>query len=110
MVLELSKSLLKVALKKVTEHQIKKQSEVLGMLVKGINFVTEKADIRNWQTIPHSIYYTRIRLPEGMHQVTFQASSDRLPCVATHHQAFCLVSRKNQTSFHIVHSPITALD
>ncbi len=110
MVLELSKSLLKVALKKVAEHQIRKQSEALGILVKGINFVTEKADTRNWQTIPHSIYYTRIRLPEGMHQVAFRASSGKLPCIAVHRQEFCLASRKDQTLFHIIHSPIAALD
>jgi uncharacterized protein len=108
--LELSKSLLRVALKKATEYQVRRQSELLGTIVGGINFFTEKADTRNWQTIPHSIYYARIRLPEGKHQVTFKASSGHL--LGNFHDApdqrqECYVKlNENQTVFHIVNSPV----
>ncbi len=106
MVLELSKSLLRVALKKATEYQIRKQSEVLGTIMGGINFFTEKADTRNWQTIPHSIYYARIRLPEGVHQVVFKEFSRQLPRAIGQQQEFRLKLCKNKTVFQIVNSPV----
>jgi len=110
MVLELSKSLLRVALKKTAEYQISKQNELLGTLVGGINFLTEKADTRNWQTVPHSIYYTRLRLPEGRHKMVFKASSGQLPYTTDHYQEFCLTLWNDQTVFQIVNSPVPASD
>ncbi|NEJ83205.1 hypothetical protein GR268_42770, partial [Rhizobium leguminosarum] len=78
MIWEFSKSLLRVALKKVVEYQFRKQNEMLGTILGVVNFATEKADTRNWQTIPHSIYYTRIQLSEGQHQFNFQAKSTNI--------------------------------
>ncbi|MEM0940026.1 MAG: hypothetical protein AAGI25_09600 [Bacteroidota bacterium] len=69
MLAELGKGLLRVALKKAIEKQVRKENENLGFLVGAINFVTEQADTRNWQTIPHSIYYTRVSLKKGKNEV-----------------------------------------
>ncbi|MBV6646903.1 MAG: hypothetical protein KI790_15710, partial [Cyclobacteriaceae bacterium] len=41
----------------------------LGFLVGVINAITERADTRNWQTLPHSIYYTRVPLKTGENKV-----------------------------------------
>jgi uncharacterized protein len=79
MLLEFSKSLLRVALKKLAEYQVRKQNEVLGTILGVINFATEGADTRNWQSIPHHIYYTRIKLPSGSHQLSFYAYSSHNP-------------------------------
>lgn len=68
--LEMSKALIRVALKKVTEYQVKKEDKTLGSVLGVINAITEKADTRNWQTLPHSIYYTRVALPVGQSTVT----------------------------------------
>jgi hypothetical protein len=62
---EFSKALIRVALKKATEVAIKKDDQLLGSVVGLINAGTERADTRNWQTLPHSIYYCRVPLPEG---------------------------------------------
>ena len=97
---------MRIALKKAAEYQIRKQSALLGTIVGGIGFLTEKADTRNWQTIPHSIYYARLRLPEGVHQVAFKAFSERDPYVTEQHQKFCFEIHKNQTVFQIVNSPV----
>ncbi len=110
MVLELSKALLRVALKKTTEYQVGKQSALLGTIVGGINFFTERADTRNWQTIPHSIYYTRLRLPEGRHQVVFKAVARDLPYATAQHQEVCFKLHKNQTVFQVVHSLVARSD
>jgi len=76
MIWECSKSLLRLAIKKIAELQVRKQNEILGTLFGIATFVTEQADTRNWQTLPHSIYYTRLRLPEGTQQITFCPVSD----------------------------------
>ncbi|MTI22538.1 hypothetical protein E1176_16015 [Fulvivirga sp. RKSG066] len=65
MLLEFGKSLLRVALKKAAENQVEKESEGLALAVSFLNALTEKADTRNWQTLPHSIYYTRAPLQAG---------------------------------------------
>ena len=107
MVSELSKSLLRLALKKVAEHQVRKQNAILGTVLGGVNFFTEKADTRNWQTLPHSIYYTRVRLPEGTHQIHFNASSKQYP-QTRQRTAFCLKLWRGQTAFQVVNSPYAA--
>ncbi len=70
--LELSKALLRVALKKALEHQVKQEDKTLGSVLGLINVITEKADTRNWQTLPHSIHYTRLPLQTGINQVTLR--------------------------------------
>jgi hypothetical protein len=62
---EFSKALIRVALKTATEAALKKDDQLLGSVVGLINAGTERADTRNWQTLPHSIYYCRVPLPEG---------------------------------------------
>lgn len=103
MVWELSKSLLRVAIKKLAEYQIRKQHDLLGTLVGIANFATEKADTRNWQTIPHTISYTRLRLPAGTHQLKFQVSAKHIKHGEQSH-LFLLQVRPHQTIFHPVHT------
>ncbi len=60
MLLEFAKSLGRVALKQAAAAQVGKDNEGLGMALSLLASATESADTRNWQTLPHSIYYTRI--------------------------------------------------
>ncbi len=103
MILELSKSLMRVAIKKVTEYQVRKQNEILGTLVGIVNFATEKADTRNWQTIPHTISYARLRLPAGQHELKFQASTSQVHYRQQSH-LFSLQLSPQQTIFYPVHT------
>lgn len=73
MLWEFSKTLLRLAVKKALEHQIGRANAGLGVLSGIVNAATEKADTRNWTTLPHSIYYTRLRLPAGKHDIQFHA-------------------------------------
>ncbi len=69
--LELSKALLRVAMKKVAEYEVRRSDKTLGSIVGLVNAITEKADTRNWQTLPHSIYYSRVPLAVGSNKVKF---------------------------------------
>lgn len=71
MMLELSKGLLRAALKKATEYSVRKENESLGAVIGLVNAMTERADTRNWQTLPHSILYARVPLKEGENHLTF---------------------------------------
>jgi len=75
--LELSKALIRVALKKATEYQVKKEDRTLGSVLGMINAMTEKADTRNWQTLPHSIYYARVPLKSGKNVISLRLESAR---------------------------------
>ncbi|MBL4560879.1 MAG: hypothetical protein JKX79_07820 [Labilibaculum sp.] len=75
MVREMANSLLRLATKQAIESYTRSKDENLGALISIFNAVTEKADTRNWQTLPHSIHYTRIRLKEGKHSVTLKVNS-----------------------------------
>ncbi len=69
MTVEMSKALVRAALKKVTEYELKKTDKTLGSVLGVLNAITEKADTRTWQTLPHSIYYSRVPLREGANTV-----------------------------------------
>lgn len=60
MMLEFAKSLGRVALKQAAAAQVGKENEGLGAALSLLASATESADTRNWQTLPHSIFYTRI--------------------------------------------------
>ena len=62
---EFSKSLMRVALKQAAAAQVSKENEGLGSALSMLGSMTESADTRNWQTLPHSIYYTRLNVEPG---------------------------------------------
>lgn len=97
MMWEFANGLLRAAIKKTTEHSIKKEDEMLGALVGLINAVTEKADTRNWQTLPHSIYYTRIPLEIGINTVEFKLSNGFGPPAIF---SFDYEGKSDETLFH----------
>jgi hypothetical protein len=95
--LELSKALIRVALKKVAEHQVKQEDKTLGSVLGMINAITEKADTRNWQTLPHSIYYTRMALNVGQNVVKLNLKGPRGDYSE---QEFTYQASKRQILFH----------
>jgi len=95
--LEFSKALLRLALKKVEEYEVNKQDRTLGSIVGIINAMTEKADTRNWQTLPHSIYYCRVPMKEGQNSLTFKVKK---PDGKTTDHPYSFVVKKGQMLFH----------
>jgi len=75
MVRELANSLLRLATKKAMEEFARSKDDTLGTLLSIANALTEKADTRNWQTLPHSIYYSRIKLKPGNHKLVLNLKS-----------------------------------
>jgi hypothetical protein len=95
---ELSSTLTRLAVKKLaeaairpkeekddknkTEEEKKKdkkeraQREALALGLQFFNFATEKADTRNWQSLPHTIYYTRIPLQKGVNTISLQLTGN----------------------------------
>lgn len=78
MVRELSTSLLRVATKQGIKQAASKQNEWLGLAVGLANAFTEKADTRNWQTLPYSISYTRVPLHDTENQIELQFSGPQV--------------------------------
>ncbi|HVG12451.1 MAG TPA: hypothetical protein VM843_05565, partial [Flavisolibacter sp.] len=73
----------RVALKKLAEiaatpkeddkekSKEKKQNRAgLALGIKVFALASEKADTRNWQSLPHTIYYTRVPLRQGANQLS----------------------------------------
>ena len=75
MLREFSNALMRLALKKSAELALRSQNQDAGAALGILNAITEKADTRNWQTLPHSIYLTRFRLPAGKHTLNFETKS-----------------------------------
>lgn len=69
---ELGHALIRVALKEALELQARRNDQVLGSLLGVVNALTERADTRGWQTLPHSIHFARLSLPPGRHQVRLE--------------------------------------
>ncbi|NLR63295.1 hypothetical protein HGH92_03160 [Chitinophaga varians] len=67
---EMGLALTRLAIKKLAEYEIRKNDEVAGELFNLLSTLAEKADTRNWQSLPHSIYYSRIPLKKGDNKIT----------------------------------------
>ncbi|MCU0420116.1 MAG: hypothetical protein MUC38_10740 [Cyclobacteriaceae bacterium] len=95
--MEFSKALIRVAFKKVTEHQLKKENRALGSVLGIIHAATEKADTRNWQTLPHSIHYVRVPLQVGQNELTLRLME---PNGKTDDHVFTYHVKPGQLLFH----------
>lgn len=97
MLKEMSEALLRLAVKQVAAAQLRKENDALGSALSVVNAISEQADTRNWQTLPNTINYTRINLPNGTHQATFLVDKDQLK--------FKTTLSSNQTTFKVLQSP-----
>jgi hypothetical protein len=103
--LELSKALLRLAVKKATEESARSKDKWAGVVMNMVNLLTEAADTRNWQTLPHSIYYARIPLEVGDNTVTLET----VDYTGTkQQQTFTYNVKQGQTHFHTYTSLETA--
>ncbi len=94
---EFAKGLLRAGLKKVSEQALRKKDDRLGAVLGLVNAITEKADTRNWQTLPHSIYYSRVPLEAGRNDVKLMLSaSDK----HTTNYSFTYQAENGETLFH----------
>jgi len=74
---EMAKTLSRLAVKKLAEaaarpksnDKNKDEKEALATAIQVFSFVTEKADTRNWQSLPHTILYSRIPLQQGANTI-----------------------------------------
>lgn len=70
---EMGIALSRLAVKKLAEiaarpkegDKDKDTKEAISMALQVFSFVSEKADTRNWQSLPHTINYTRVPLQKG---------------------------------------------
>jgi len=75
---DMTKTLSRLAVKKLAEaaarpkkdDKNKDEKEAIATAIQVFSFVTEKADTRNWQSLPHTILYTRIPLQPGTNNLT----------------------------------------
>lgn len=97
MVRELSYGIARLVTKKAMESIANNENKNLGSIVSIINAITEKADTRNWQSLPYAIHYTRIPLKQGDNQV--QLSIDGYDNA----ESFSFNIEKGKTEFFTFH-------
>jgi len=101
MVREMASAIMRLATKKALEALADEQDEGLGTLLNIVNTLTEKADTRNWQTLPYSISYARIPLKAGLNSIALKTKS---PYSNGKTEIFTLKGIKNRTYFKAHHS------
>ena len=97
---EMGKAILRLAVKKGIEAAATKKNDALGMLVSLANAVTEKADTRNWQTLPDEVGYIRVPLHNGKNHLTLHLS----PAVGNPTETFDVVGQSGETRFITYHT------
>ena len=102
MVRELTNSLLRLAIKQAAEQAVRKKNENIGALLSVANALSEKADTRNWQTLPYAIYYARIPLPTGDSQMELVCESPRKTRQYRH--PLSITNTDKQTQFYLFHN------
>lgn len=98
MVRELSTSLLRVATKQGIQYAASKQNEWVGFFVGLANAATEKADTRNWQTLPYSISYRRIPLQAQENKIVLNCFA---PKGGKMTQEFTFMGQPKKTDFFV---------
>ena len=98
---EMASSLLRVATKQALEEVARKEDKNLGAVVSIVNAVTEKADTRNWQCLPHGISYTRIPLTTGDNKQTLNV---RMANGRTITSDVSIKAQKGKTYFNAFHT------
>lgn len=96
MMRDISNSILRLAIKKTAEQIVRGENEYIGLLLGIVNAATESADTRNWQTLPHSIFYTRINIPPGNHNLKMNIDQAN-----THTKEYDININKGETKFII---------
>jgi len=99
MLREIGTSLLRFATKKVMEEVGRKQDGNVGTVISIVNAVTEKADTRNWQSLPYSISYTRVALPEGQQKISINQTGSRF----NETNNLNISIKKGNTTFKVFH-------
>ncbi len=72
---EMGKTLLRLATKKASEYALREKNPEAGAALGVINYLTEQADTRSWESLPHQISYCRMQLDPGIRQVTLYANA-----------------------------------
>lgn len=67
MLREMGNSLLRLAVKKGIEAAIREQDQTLGAIAGLAGSIAERADTRNWQSLPYEVLMVRIPLAPGEH-------------------------------------------
>lgn len=66
---EVTNAATRLATKKIAEYALRKENDNLGTALSIFNALMEKADTRNWQTLPSSLNYVRIPLQPGKNNI-----------------------------------------
>lgn len=97
MVREMATSLLRLAVKQGVEYAASKQNEWVGLAVGLVNAFTEKADTRNWQTLPNTISYIRIPLKSTENSLSLHFTSPRKSTI----EKITVEGKKKSTRFRV---------
>ncbi len=76
---EITNAATRLATKKIAEYAVREENDNLGTALSIFNALTEKADTRNWQTLPGSLNYVRIPLNPGKNtiKITYTATNGK---------------------------------
>ena len=94
---------LEMVARKATEHKNKDEVKVQDLIPAAItitNAITEKADTRNWQTLPYSISYSRIPLVYGQNTIELKTYAGN----HTDRISFMFDGQNRKTIFFTYHS------
>ena len=98
---EMASALLRVATKQALEQATRKGDQNVGAILGIVNAATEKADTRNWQSLPNAISYTRIPLQQGNNKLTLNVSMVDGRSVASD---MSVQAQRGRTYFQVFHT------
>lgn len=72
---EVTNAATRLAAKKISEYVVRNENDNLGTALSIFNAIMEKADTRNWQTLPGSLNYVRVPLKKGKNKIKITYTS-----------------------------------
>jgi len=90
----------RLVIKQAAEEAARQEDEGIGAAISVLNAMTEKADTRNWQTLPNKIYYQRVYLEAGEQNLDLVTRID----TSADTSRFNFQLRERETVFQTYHS------
>jgi len=85
----------KAAVGAAIESEGSNTAKVLGFLFTAISTGTERAETRNWVSLPAQIHVARVEIPEGIRRVSFGERNEVPIRIARGRDTYCVVLRPN---------------
>lgn len=107
----LVRQVLRLVVKRRIQQEAEAESPLLGLIANIFNVVTDRPDLRSWQTLPANLQIASLHLPPGAHELNYGTKSGTDESVridlAANETVFLIIDRTGNKFYTAVAQPLS---